>query len=124
IMVGSGLTACAAGQQSGPPAPVSSWAPRPKRHAGLSVIATSGPGGFQLSTAGGARTFLPGVNLGSTTPLHQPGELGLITRRDYRRWITAMGAMGIPVVRVYTLLPPAFYDELRRHNERHPDDPI
>lgn len=35
-----------------------------------------------------------------------------------------MGAMGIPVVRVYTLLPPAFYDELRRHNERHPDAPI
>jgi len=90
----------------------------------VTVIATAGKKGFRLLTNGGARTFLPGVNLGSTTPLHQPGEVGTIPRRDYRRWIAAMGEMHIPVVRVYTLLPPAFYDELRRHNEQHPESPI
>jgi hypothetical protein len=124
IVAGASLTACGDGQPAGSPAPVSSWAPRPERQAGLTVIATSGPEGFRLSTTGGSRTFLPGVNLGSTTPLHQPGEVGSIPRREYRRWIAAMGDMRIPVVRVYTLLPPAFYDELRRHNEQHRDSPI
>ncbi len=102
----------------------SSWAPRPARPAGLTTLATSGPDGFRLLTADGARTFLPGVNLGPTTPLHQPGEVNTIPRREFRRWIATMGKMRIPVVRVYTLLPPAFYEELHRHNTRHPDFPL
>lgn len=35
-----------------------------------------------------------------------------------------MGSLGIRTVRVYTLLPPAFYGELRAHNEANPNDPI
>jgi len=102
----------------------SSWAPRPQQQAGLRTLAQSGPDEFRLLTAGGTRTFLPGVNLGSTTPLHQPGEVGTIPGRDYRRWIESMGEMHIPVVRVYTLLPPAFYKELHRYNTQHPRSPV
>jgi hypothetical protein len=125
ITTSLGLAACT-DQRSleSPAAPVSSWAPQPARQAGLTTLATSGPNGFRLSTAGGVRTFLPGVNLGSTTPLHQPGEVGTITRRDFRRWIETMGKMRIPLVRIYTLLPPAFYEELNGYNARHPDSPV
>src|SRR4029453_4992928 len=46
------------------------WAPAPRRVAGLDVLATAAGGRFALHTAGGDVTFLPGVNLGSTTPGH------------------------------------------------------
>ncbi|GAA0794875.1 hypothetical protein [Spirilliplanes yamanashiensis] len=107
------------------PAPptASSWAPRPVVTDGLTAVATSGGGQFRLHTAGGDRTFLPGVNLGSTTPGHQPGELA-ITAEDYRDWFAAMGWLGVRVVRVYTIHPPAFYQELRDFNDDHPDRPI
>lgn len=119
------FTACTPdGRQADSPGRDSSWAPRPDREGGLTTLATSGPEGFRLLTADGVRTFLPGVNLGSTTPLHQPGEVDTITRRDFRRWIETMGEMRIPVVRIYTLLPPAFYKELHRYNTQHPDTPL
>ncbi len=119
-----GVASCAEQRPSEAPTGGSSWAPRPGQHAGLATLATAGPDGFRLSTAGGARTFLPGVNLGSTTPLHQPGEVNTIPRRDFARWIKTMAEMRIPVVRVYTLLPPAFYEELHKHNTDHPRSPI
>jgi len=118
------LAGCTGGRAPDSTSHISSWAPRPQQQAGLRTVAFSGPDEFRLMTAGGTRTFLPGVNLGSTTPLHQPGEVGNIPRRDYRRWITAMGELRIPVVRVYTLLPPAFYEELDRYNKQHPQSPV
>jgi hypothetical protein len=72
---------------------------------------------------GGDRTFLPGVNLGSTTPGHQPGELS-ISAPQYRSWFAAMGWLGIRVIRIYTIHPPAFYSELARHNAQNPDWPL
>jgi hypothetical protein len=68
-------------------------------------------------------TFLPGVNLGSSEPGHQPGELPA-TAEDYRSWFAAMTWLGIRVVRVYTIHPPAFYTELVRYNETHRDRPL
>jgi hypothetical protein len=100
-----------------------SWAPAPRTVDGLEVVARSGPGGFALHTRGGDVGFLPGVNLGSTTPGHQPGELA-ITAEDYRRWFAAMGDLGVRVVRVYTIHPPAFYDELAAWNGAHEDAPL
>ena len=55
------------------------WRPAPVTRDGLSVVAESDADGFRLHTASGDKTFLPGVNLGSTTPLHQPGEIATIT---------------------------------------------
>lgn len=100
------------------------WSPRPTESSGLRVLAESDADGFRLHTASGDKTFLPGVNLGSSTPLHQPGEVNSITAADYRRWLAGMGRLGIRVVRVYTLHPPAFYDELARYNEAHPAAPL
>jgi hypothetical protein len=110
---------------AGIPAPPdgTSWAPAQRRVGGLDVLATAADGRLALHTAGGDMTFLPGVNLGSTTPGHQPGELS-ITSELYRRWFAAMGHLGIRVLRIYTIHPPAFYQELAAHNRAHPDRPL
>ena len=42
------------------------------------------------------------------------------TRADYDRWLGEMGRLGVRVVRVYTILPPAFYDALRAYDRAHP----
>lgn len=100
-----------------------SWAPAPVLGRGLARVATAGHGRFALHTAGGDVTFLPGINLGSTTPGHQPGELS-ITGAQYRTWFAAMGWLGLRVVRISTLHPPAFYAELARYNRADPDQPL
>ncbi|BFU47684.1 hypothetical protein [Krasilnikovia sp. MM14-A1004] len=112
-----GLSALAA-----PPAG-SSWAPKPVTVGGLAALAQAGARGYAVHTTGGDRTFLPGVNLGSTTPGFQPGELA-ITAADYRAWFAAMGQLGVRVVRNYTIHPPAFYTELAAYNTSHPDRPL
>jgi hypothetical protein len=100
-----------------------SWAPAPREVGGLRTLATAGPRGFALSTAHGPVTFLAGVNVGSTTPGHQPGELA-IGAADYRGWFAAMHRLGVRTVRVYTIHRPEFYRELDRHNRAHPDSPL
>lgn len=100
------------------------WSPAAVEVDGLSTVAESDASGFRLFTTSGQKTFLPGINLGSTTPLHQPGEVGGIPGSDYRRWFEGMGRLGIRVVRVYTLPPPAMYDELARYNKAHPRAPL
>ena len=101
-----------------------SWAPAPV-DLGSGVTAVAGTAGdeYRLHTADGDVTFLPGVNLGATTPGSQPGELA-IDAGTYRRWLDLMGRMGIRVVRIYTIHPPAFYTELRAYNLAHPDAPL
>ena len=67
--------------------------------------------------------FWAGVNLGSTIPGRQPGEVAA-TRADYDRWFDSMGDVGVRVVRIYTILRPAFYDALAAYNDAHPDEPL
>jgi hypothetical protein len=67
--------------------------------------------------------FWPGVNLGTTLPGTFPGQLAP-TRRDYDRWLTGMGDLGVRLLRVYTILPPHFYDALAAYDEAHADRPI
>ncbi len=100
------------------------WAPAPEIFDGLKVLAQSDKDGFRLHAKSGAKTFLPGVNLGSTTPLHQPGEVDTIDAKHYKRWINDIGGLGARVVRIYTLLPPAFYAELSAYNRAHPESPL
>ena len=100
-----------------------SWGQAAQEDAGLTSVATSSAAGFRLHTASGDKTFVPGMNLGSTTPTHQPGELAM-TAPDYRRWFAEMGAMGVRAVRIYTIHPPAFYDELAAYDRDHPDAPL
>ena len=85
-----------------------SWAPVIRENGGLRTIATATPAGYTLFTAHGPVGFLPGMDLGATTPGHQPGELA-ISAGDYRRWLQEMGALGVRAVRIYTICPPAFF---------------
>jgi hypothetical protein len=101
----------------------SSWAPNPVEVDGLEAVATIEGETFTVHTVGGERSFLPGVNLGATIPGRYPGELAL-TAEDYRRWFPEMADMGFRAVRIYTVHPPAFYEELARFNTEHPDTPL
>jgi hypothetical protein len=101
----------------------SSWAPAPVDADGLKMVASTDGQQFELHTAAGDRTFLPGVNLGGTTPGHQPGELS-VSAAQYRAWFAAMSYLGIRVVRIYTIHPPAFYQQLAAYNEANPDRPL
>src|SRR4051794_9710378 len=100
-----------------------SWAPAPKDADGLRMVASTDGQRFELHTAGGDRAFLPGVDLGNTTPGHQPDELS-ISAAQYRAWFAAMSYLGIRVVRIYTVHPPAFYQQLAAHNQANPDRPL
>jgi hypothetical protein len=101
------------------------WASHPVRIGGLTVPARATAAGVQVSLGGGAfaSRFWAGVNLGATIPGHDPGELA-IPRSAYDRWLTEMGALGVRVVRVYTLLRPAFYQALAAYDRRHPHAPL
>jgi hypothetical protein len=101
----------------------SSWAPAPIDAGGLKMVASTDGQQFELHTAGGDRTFLPGVDLGSTTPGHQPSELS-ISAAQYRAWFAAMSYLGIRVVRIYTIHPPTFYQQLTAYNEANPGRPL
>jgi hypothetical protein len=123
LAVGGALLVLAVAGGDGNGASRASWAPAPREVRGLTVVAQSGQGRYALHTAHGDVGFLAGVNLGATTPGHQPGELA-ITAADYRRWFGQMGELGIRAVRIYTIHPPAFYAELARYNRAHPDTPL
>jgi hypothetical protein len=90
---------------------------------GLSTVAAAQGDRLLLHTGHGDVDFWSGVNLGSTTPGHSPGELA-ISREEYRRWFTQMGQMGVHTLRVYTIHPPAMYEELAAYNRAHRDAPI
>ena len=114
---------CASG--SGDRAPRSTdWSPAPVTVQGMSVLSQSDATGLRLHTGSGAKTFLPGVNLGSSVPGRQPGEVGGIEAATYRTWFAQMGGLGIRLVRIYTLHPPAFYAELARYNQAHERTPL
>jgi hypothetical protein len=100
-----------------------SWAPSVRDNGGLRTIATATSAGYTLFTAHGPVRFLPGMDLGATTPGHQPGELA-ITAADDTRWLAEMGALGVRAVRIYTVHPPAFYQALAAYNTSHATDPI
>ena len=100
-----------------------SWAPAPREAGGLRMVASSDGRDLRLHTVDGDRTFLPGVNLGSTTPGRLPGEPA-ISAAQYRAWFAAMSWLGIRVVRIYTLHPPAFYQQLAAYNQANADRPL
>ena len=101
----------------------SDWAPQPQSADGLTYIAHTQGDKLLLSTEGGAVDFVPGVNVGSTIPGTQPGELA-VSGDEYARWFAQMSSMGLRAVRVYTILPPVFYEQLAAFNQAHPQQPL
>lgn len=112
------------GREPAAAAALPSFRGEPARTRGLRAPARATRSAVQLATPSGFRDrFWAGVNLGSTTPGHLPGEVSA-RAADYRRWFPQMAALGVRVVRVYTLLDPSFYRELRRYNLSHPAAPL
>jgi hypothetical protein len=99
------------------------WTPAPVDANGLKMVAGADGQRFVLHTAGGDQTFLPGVDLGDTTPGHVPGGSS-ISAAQYRAWFDAMGMLGVRVVRIYTVHRPAFYQQLAAYNGDNPDRPL
>jgi hypothetical protein len=94
------------------------------RQAGLALPARVRGGRLEVASRDGfSPRFWPGVNLGATVPGHAPGELAP-ARADFDRWFEGMRALGVRVVRVYTIQRPVFYDALAAHNAAHPDTPL
>ncbi len=104
--------------------PPGSLAPDPEVVDGLTRIAhQDGPERLVLRTASGEVDYLTGVNVGATVPGHAPGELA-VDRPTWVRWFELIARTGVHAVRVYTILPPHFYEELLAFNEANPDRPL
>ena len=67
--------------------------------------------------------FIKGINMGIAVPGTQPGQLAA-TSEDYRRWFPLIKEAGYNTIRLYTLHYPRFYDELRKYNQEHPQNPL
>jgi tetratricopeptide (TPR) repeat protein len=94
-------------EQSVPPLP-----PRPPE---LQLAFRTTPAGFQVRAGSGWRTvYLKGVNLGAALPGRFPTEFP--GKEVYAGWLAEMAQLGINVIRIYTIHPPAFYEALRDHN--------
>lgn len=105
------------------PAHQGSWAPAPTVVDGRSQIASVVGTDVLLHTEGGDAAFIAGVNVGPTIPGYQPGEVA-IRREDFRRWFPMMADQGYRALRIYSIQPPSFYEELRSYNLEHPDSPL
>jgi len=98
-------------------------APAPVEIDGLLQLARADASGFALSTEGGEIPFLTGINVGSAIPGRLPAELK-IDAGTWRRWFPMIAGTGVHAIRIYTVQPPSFYEELLAYNLAHPDHPL
>ena len=62
--------------------------------------------------------FFKGVNIGTAVPGKFPTEFSL-TFNEYLEWFHLISNMNSNVIRIYTILPPDFYQALLVHNQMH-----
>jgi len=67
--------------------------------------------------------FIKGVNLGAALPGKAFTEFPQ-DKETYSGWLTQMASLNVNTVRVYTLLPPAFYQAYYEYNATHESEPI
>jgi len=67
--------------------------------------------------------FMKGFNLGAALPGCFPSEFKA-TKDQYYEWLEQMGDLGANVVRVYTILPPEFYEAMKRYNFNNSNQPV
>ena len=79
---------------------------------------------FEIATGGAWRPFyIKGVNLGVARPGRFPSEFPT-DDSTYLHWLGLIAAANANTVRIYTILPPAFYRALRRWNVEHPQQEL
>ncbi len=92
-----------------------------RRPARLQLVSRTRGNRFEVRKgADWSPVYVKGVNLGVAVPGRFPSEFP----RDsavYAEWLGAIAGMHANAVRVYTILPPAFYRALRGWNRAHPD---
>ncbi len=76
---------------------------------------------FEIPAAGGGwrPIYVKGVNLGVALPGHHPSEFPLDSSL-YAGWLDTLAGLRANTLRVYTILPPAFYRALAAWNAGHP----
>ena len=83
--------------------------PRPAGARGAAFRAVSDH--LEVHDGAWRKFFVKGVNVGLTLPGSFPGEFA-VKKRTYHRWLEQIAGLGANAVRVYTILPPEFYEEL------------
>jgi hypothetical protein len=96
-----------------------SLAPR-RRRASLQIVARTRGDRFETRGSQGWTPFyVQGVNLGVALPGRFPSEFP-VDSALYAGWLDTIAGMRANAVRVYTILPPAFYRALGGWNRTHP----
>ena len=96
----------------------------PVRPAAARVPARAVGERFEIRAAGEWRPFyVKGINLGAALPGRFPSEFPA-DDSTYARWLRLIAEANANVVRVYTILPPAFYQTFKAWNDSHPDRPL
>ena len=76
-----------------------------------------------LRYADGRKIIVKGVNMGLALPGKFPAEFP-IDKSLYAKWFALIGEMNANVIRMYTIVPPVFYEALREYNLAHPEKPL
>ncbi len=88
------------------------------------IYAQTTPNGFQIMENGQWNDFyIKGVNIGAALPGKWFTEFPE-DEKIYLSWLNGIGQMNANCIRIYTLLPPAFYNALEEYNHKHPQNPL
>ncbi len=94
------------------------------RPANLVLAARLQNGYFEVPQAGmWKRLYVSGVDLSAATPGHYPSDPPT-DLAAYQKWLEQIAALGANCLRLYSVLPPGFYEALARFNARHSASPL
>ena len=79
--------------------------------------------GYQKTDRRWENFLMKGVNMGVALPGKSPSEFSM-SYEEYMDWLIKMGKMNANVLRVYTILPPPFYEAFAQYNLQHQDKPL
>ncbi len=79
--------------------------------------------GYQKSNPHWKTFLMKGVNLGVALPGKFPAEFAM-TYDQYMQWFQQIGRMNANVIRIYTILPPVFYEAFAQYNLHNQDQPL
>jgi len=98
--------------------PIPDGFPALQRPAALQVLYRAGENAMWRRNGAGEwdKYYVAGANLGPGAPGFAPGTPPM-DGKTYAEWLAALARMNANVVRVYTLLPPAFYRAFQREVE-------
>ena len=79
--------------------------------------------GYRMSDLSWEPFLIKGVNMGVALPGKFPAEFAM-TYDEYMDWFIKVGEMNANSIRVYTILPPEFYEAFSQYNLNNQDNPI